>query len=130
MTMKPYSSTANAVRTRRHYKKHKEQIAIQKRTWRRRNPEQYKARYTKRNIEKYGITVEQYHEMLKDQNSQCAICQKHSLDLNQRLCIDHDHRTGRIRGLLCRQCNLVIGNASEKIETLLQAIDYLRRNLK
>lgn len=57
----------------------------------------------------YGITEEQYNAMFEQQKGCCAICGKHQSQQNIRLCIDHDHKTGRIRGLLCQKCNIGLG---------------------
>ena len=64
--------------------------------------------------------------LFKKQKGQCAICGIHQDSLNKRLCIDHCHKTNRIRGLLCTSCNAGIGNLRESIELLKNSIDYLR----
>jgi hypothetical protein len=74
---------------------------------------------------KYGITPEQYSEMLAAQNSKCAICGKHD-ELN--LAVDHCHETGQIRGLLCKYCNGGIGFLKDSIELLENAIKYLQKS--
>lgn len=79
---------------------------------------------------KYGMTLKQYDIMLETQNGVCAICGHSETTINRfggvdRLCVDHNHITGRLRGLLCHNCNLVIGNAKESINTLSMAIKYL-----
>jgi len=71
--------------------------------------------------DRYGITVEQYDEMITAQCEKCAICGD---DLKQAF-IDHDHKTGRVRGILCRDCNLMLGSAKDNINTLRNAIHYL-----
>lgn len=76
----------------------------------------------------YGLTRVQLAEMYEAQEHRCAICNVHESELNQRLCIDHDHTTGKIRALLCHYCNVVIGQAREKIEVLESAISYLRKH--
>lgn len=53
----------------------------------------------------YGITVEMYDSLLLKQDSRCAICGKHQDEFPKRLAVDHDHKTGEIRGLLCTYCN-------------------------
>lgn len=65
---------------------------------------------------RYGITIEEYDEMLSNQNGGCAICGKTTAYNNgtKRLHIDHDHKTNLIRGLLCSQCNTTLGHL-EKI---------------
>ena len=54
---------------------------------------------------KYGITVEQYNQMLKNQNHCCAVCDRHEDEFKIKLAVDHNHVTGEIRGLLCSHCN-------------------------
>lgn len=53
----------------------------------------------------YGITIEQYHDLLTKQEFCCAVCGKHESDEKKNLSVDHDHVTGEIRGLLCTMCN-------------------------
>lgn len=73
----------------------------------------------------YGITPEDYDGLYDKQKGKCAICGKHQSELKRRLCVDHDHNTGKVRGLLCHKCNFVIGNADDDIEILNKAITYL-----
>ncbi len=79
---------------------------------------------------RYNISLEKYNELLKKQNSVCAICKnsessKHQNGKIKRLSVDHDHRTERIRGLLCMNCNIAIGKLNEDIKLFQKAIDYL-----
>jgi len=76
---------------------------------------------------RYGITVEEYNSMLEAQNHRCAICGIHNDDLPDSLCVDHDHTTEEVRGLLCRSCNLAIGNMRDNPRLLLKAADYLTK---
>lgn len=69
----------------------------------------------------FGITVEQYDDLLSEQQCKCPICKK-ELD---NPCIDHDHSTGKVRGILCNSCNLGIGWLKEDIEILKASIRYL-----
>jgi hypothetical protein len=71
---------------------------------------------------KYGITVEQYDLMVKEQNGLCAICQK-----LEKLFVDHCHITGKIRGLLCLKCNLMLGSAVDNLDILNNGISYLKK---
>jgi hypothetical protein len=68
--------------------------------------------------------------MQKKQGGVCAICEKKETRKYKgkiiRLSIDHNHKTGEIRGLLCHGCNVGIGHFSDSIEFLLKAINYLR----
>lgn len=72
----------------------------------------------------YGITVEQYRQMFEDQNGVCMICGNST---DYRLCVDHNHETGEVRGLLCRPCNSGLANYQENVVYLQNAINYLRR---
>lgn len=53
----------------------------------------------------YGITLEQYNQMLNNQNGCCAICDRHRDEFDRHFSVDHNHATGEIRGLLCTYCN-------------------------
>lgn len=72
----------------------------------------------------YGLSVEQYEAMFKSQNGACKICSGQNLN-GRPLGVDHDHKTGKIRGLLCQPCNLAIGYMNDDILTLYKAADYL-----
>lgn len=99
--------------------------------WQKRNPHIEKNAHLKRN---FGITLEDYTEMLKAQNGVCDICKKPEKKVFKKtgkvtdLCVDHCHSTGKVRGLLCWDCNTSIGKLNESIETLKNAILYLKRN--
>lgn len=84
-------------------------------------------------IQKYlkGNSWEQcweiYQTMLNSQNHTCAICKRH--DSKRALHIDHCHKTGNVRGLLCHNCNLTLGRMDESIENLISAAEYLKKHL-
>ncbi len=73
---------------------------------------------------KYGITLEQYEELFEKQHGKCVLCNKMS---GKRLSVDHNHKTGAVRGLLCFRCNYGIGYFKENILTFKKIIKYLRR---
>lgn len=75
----------------------------------------------------YGITLEQYEEMLAAQNGGCAICGGQNDD-GRKLYVDHDHTTGAVRGLLCIRCNRAIGCFLDDPAHLTAAISYLQRS--
>lgn len=87
--------------------------------WYRKNPD---ARLRGR-LRKYGLTVPEFKTMLQSQNSLCAIC--HKPDTQTRLAVDHNHITGKIRGLLCGICNRHLG-ILENTEFVEKATSYLR----
>jgi hypothetical protein len=77
-------------------------------------------------MKRHGMTVDDYDSMLRGQNGSCAIC--FSADpggQNGRFCVDHDHKTGVVRGLLCVNCNWALGNVKDDIKILQSAIRYL-----
>ncbi|MCK5614402.1 endonuclease VII domain-containing protein [Candidatus Pacearchaeota archaeon] len=82
------------------------------------------ANLRKRLKSNYGITLEQYDKMIEDQNGVCAICG--GINTNgQRLCVDHDHKTGKVRKLLCHRCNSSLGWVREDITVLRLMVKYL-----
>jgi len=86
---------------------------------------------TKRNYRKYdlkkrySLTLEQYDVLFKSQEGRCKICNISEDNLGYKLCVDHCHKTGIVRGLLCKPCNLIVGNSKENIEILKKAITYV-----
>lgn len=72
----------------------------------------------------YGITLEEYNNFFKRQKGCCAICGKHQSVLKSALCVDHNHKTGKIRGLICRTCNFGLGYL-ENQEFSINAKKYL-----
>lgn len=73
----------------------------------------------------YGISIEDYEQMIIDQNECCAICGKQQNEFNKPLFIDHNHDTGEIRGLLCLKCNSGIGLLNDDPEIIQMALNYL-----
>lgn len=71
------------------------------------------------------MTLEEYDILYKKQDGCCAICSIKEAD-KKKLSIDHDHRTGKIRGLLCNPCNVSIGYAKEDVKILEKMIQYLK----
>ena len=106
------------------------------------NAEQWKGDSTKRkrrwytkNVERqhrdriqsvYGITPEQHKKMLEEQRGRCAIC-GNAQPCGRRLCVDHHHASGAVRGLLCFRCNRALGALRDSPSLLRTAADYLER---
>jgi hypothetical protein len=76
---------------------------------------------------KYSITSEQFEQMLKAQDYKCKICKIETGELSKALHIDHCHKSGNIRGLLCNKCNVLLGFARDDENILLNAIEYLAK---
>lgn len=77
------------------------------------------------NLKKFGLTPEQYDGRLKAQKGRCAICGRIP-PIGRRLAVDHDHKTGKVRGLLCGQCNVALGLFEDNARYLTYAIGYLK----
>lgn len=80
----------------------------------------------RRLLQTYGITKEQYTELLLGQDYKCAICPRSHFDERNGLVVDHDHTTGTIRALLCDRCNVGLGSFGDDIQRLLNAANYLK----
>ncbi len=78
-------------------------------------------------LKKYGISLRQFEEIEKAQNGKCAICGM--VPTSTRLHVDHCHKTGKVRGLLCVVCNRGIGQFSESVELLHSAARYLEKQM-
>ncbi len=81
---------------------------------------------------KFGLTPEEYGKMLLAQGNKCAICGNEEtatrLDKTKSLAVDHDHKTGKVRGLLCCECNQGLGKFRDSREMLLSAARYLEQH--
>ncbi|MCP4899897.1 MAG: hypothetical protein GY906_23260 [bacterium] len=88
--------------------------------WHSRSPEAKRNSHLKR---MYGITFDEYLDLVEEQNGECLICEHH---FGTDLCVDHHHSSGRIRGLLCRHCNSSIGLLKDDHEIILRASEYVR----
>lgn len=98
----------------------------QSRKWKETNPE--KTAEIQRNSKMkamYGITAGEYDTMYSEQGGRCAICGTHSTEFNRRLAVDHCHTTGKVRALLCTNCNTAIGKLNDDIDLFHKAINYL-----
>ena len=83
-------------------------------------------------LRNYGITLDQYNEMLESQGHKCKICGGEGFLMNShkhkvKLVVDHDHKTGEVRGLLCHNCNRAIGLLQESLDNVISLKVYLER---
>lgn len=77
-------------------------------------------------IAKLGVDFKAYHQLLKAQGHRCKICQtKLESSRYSKFAVDHCHKSGRVRGLLCTNCNTAIGLMKDSVERLTSAIKYL-----
>ncbi len=91
------------------------------------NREKIRARDLKDNLGRYGLTPQQYNEMLEQQNFKCKICgaEKSGSKRADRLFVDHCHKTNKVRGLLCQHCNMSLGGFRDNPDLLQRASQYL-----
>ena len=128
---------------RRTFRRCKACTASEIKQWNSENPDRAKASNAKRGrrnniFSKYGITEHEYNDMLSTQNGCCAICGSDSSKTKKRksgqgaepraFSIDHCHKTGKIRALLCGWCNTLIGLCEENPSVLRAAIEYLNKH--
>lgn len=75
----------------------------------------------------FGLTTEQYNELVEFQQGACAICRKPCVS-GQRLSVDHDHETDEVRGLLCKHCNAAMGMLKEDEDIIFNMMEYLKKH--
>ena len=78
-------------------------------------------------MKSYSITKNDYEVLLKQQNNKCKICGSEPPLVGKKkyLCVDHDHKTGKIRGLLCDKCNRGIGLLNDDYKIIQNALNYI-----
>ena len=78
---------------------------------------------------KFGISLNEYNNLLELQNFQCAICGSKDTKIKKSkyFSVDHDHKNGEVRGLLCHHCNVGLGHFQDNPTILFKAVDYLMR---
>lgn len=113
----------------------KEDRLAYQREWRKLNKDKVKRYEAKKNASKpwlkrrYGMTKEDYEYRLEQQNYRCAICQTREPGGNHKVFhVDHSHKWGHVRGLLCDKCNRGLGYFNDDVSTLVAAAYYLQEN--
>ncbi len=104
------------------YRKTHPERAVYNRAWKKSHPETAAAYHIRIS---YGITVEEYDALYELQGGRCVICGRHQSKLKRALCVDHNHATGQVRGLLCIRCNSGIGHFQDNSSLVRFAADYL-----
>lgn len=104
---------------------HKAECAARMAAWNKANPERAANIARKGHLRrKYNLTVDEFGNLFSEQKNKCAICEKH-LSLIKDTRIDHEHRSGLVRGILCHNCNALLGHARDDVAILNSAIKYL-----
>lgn len=108
------------------YEANKERASVRSKAYRQANKE---AIAGARFIAKYGITSQEYKELESSQSGVCAICWGKDRDCRNRpLSVDHDHSTGKVRGLLCGHCNKALGLLNDNLSTVEKAFRYMEKH--
>jgi hypothetical protein len=95
--------------------------------WREENDEYNKKKKRIYHLETtYGITIDEYNKFFEQQKGRCKICGKHQKNFKNALHVDHDHKTGKIRGLLCGNCNRTLGYFNENPLIFIKMAKYVR----
>jgi len=120
-----------AEKSRRYRERHPDRWKRSVKKWNEANPEKrHLIRVNNGLKRKYGITLEQYEKLLADQGGVCAVCGGPHVGVGGRYHVDHDHRTGVVRGLLCGTCNTGLGQFKDDPVVLEKAISYLKKHGK
>ena len=106
---------------------------VARKSWATKNPKKAKVSARERQLKhKYGITLPEYEALLERQGGACAICKEErnrtsGIDNKDKwnFAVDHDHTTGKVRGILCNQCNRGLGMFKDSKVLLENALDYL-----
>ena len=112
------------IRNQRWYSNNKEKSKIKSKEYHKKNPE-YRIKSC---VKKYGLSLEDFKKIFKEQNGCCKICGKHQSEFKKRLSVDHNHSTGKVRGLLCINCNRGLGSFKDNIKNLKTAVVYIINN--
>lgn len=128
-------------KAQRYYRKHRDKILAKHKELRQENPEKFRdwsknwrdnnpdADRARHLMREYGITVEQYNAMEVQQGGVCAICKQPETQerngVEYRLAVDHCHKTGKVRGLLCFKCNSAMGSFEKRDVPLANVEKYL-----
>jgi len=106
--------------------KNRELIREKQKKYNRENPEKRKNAILK-NV--YGITLEQYNQIFEKQKGKCAICKRHQKELTRTLCVDHNHKTKQVRGLLCVTCNTDVSVVENRLKEMLKYLNKYRKDV-
>jgi len=127
---------------KQYYLKNRERFLKKAREYKLKNPNQYKKYLERYGYEKfsnmqrksylkrlYNISLEEYEKKLKEQNYCCAICNRHESKFKRKLSVDHDHKTGKVRDLLCAGCNVDVSVVEDRLEEMLNYLNKHRKDI-
>jgi len=123
--LRPYCKACRKAKAAARYERDKDKILARNRQV----PLRLRQHYDRTHILRgYGLTVEDYNELYAQQNGRCAICGRHQGELRDAMCVDHCHKTNKVRGLLCRRCNMAIGGLKDDKDLVMRAYEYLNKS--
>jgi len=116
--------------SRKYYLKNREKLKAKSKITYRKNKDKH-VNYRRKSAYKirYGITLEQYNQMFEKQKGKCAICKRHQKDLTTTLCVDHNHKTKQVRGLLCVTCNTDVSVVENRLKEMLRYLNKYRKDV-
>jgi hypothetical protein len=120
---------ANASRSRSYRAQHREEQSAYGRVhYQTHKQDLVKPKRANKLKSKYGITLEEFDALLEEQGGHCAVCDRTCEDGGQHLSVDHDHRTGKVRGILCAKHNQALGLCGDDPNILIALASYLLHN--
>lgn len=115
-------------KSKKYYENNKEKHTERVNIWVNKNKEKSKNIHRAAHLRRaYGISLQYYDKLFMQQKGRCFICGQHENELKKKLCVDHNHQTGNVRGLLCRECNIGLSKFKDDIFILRKAILYLKK---
>ena len=111
---------------KKYYQKNKEKILKRQKENHKKYPHKRKGYSLKYG---YGITLDDYNKMFEQQKGKCAICKRHQNNLTRTLCVDHDHKTNKVRALLCVTCNTDVSVVENRLEEMTKYINKHRKDV-
>jgi hypothetical protein len=118
---------------KKYKEENKEKLEVASLLWKKNNPDKVKRYQRTANLRKnFGISMDEYEQMLIKQNNLCAICEKpetfvhHQTNKPARLAVDHCHKTNKVRKLLCKNCNTALGLFKDDLDVMGNAVQYLK----
>lgn len=120
------------IASRAYYNKNAKRISEQKKVYRLVNKDKIRGIKLE---ETYGLSNEEYNAILESQDGKCAVCGKPNSGYSdkggnfRKMFVDHDHETGKVRGLLCRDCNFALGLLKDNPETILRLYEYAKTKI-
>jgi protein-arginine kinase activator protein McsA len=122
--VKSACKTCNRATTSKWEKANRERLTAKNKAWLAANPQRRTAYLARSRAKKFKLTEQQVQDLYLQHNHSCAICSEPETP-TARLAIDHCHKSGKVRGLLCASCNHLLGKAYDSTDRLQKAILYL-----